>query len=39
MNNFIRLLILISLIPYQAMGDELSFFSDGINYWAEGKKN
>ena len=40
MNHFIRfLLFLFFLTLYQARGDDLNYFSGGIDYWGNGKKN
>ena len=39
MNNIIRLVFLLCLVAHQAKGEDLNFFSDGINYWGNGKKN
>jgi hypothetical protein len=38
MSNLIRFSFLLFLMSYQLKADELSYFSDGIDYWDNGKK-
>ena len=40
MSNLIKVFLLFFLISLQASGDEISYFSKGIDYWKDkGKKN
>ena len=38
MSNLIRISFLIFLMSHQLKADELNYFSDGIDYWDNGKK-
>lgn len=40
MSNFIKVLLLLFFILFEASGEEINYFSEGIDYWRDkGKKN
>lgn len=40
MNKFIRVLLLFFFVSFEANGNEINYFPEGIDYWRDkGKKN